>query len=94
MTFGAALELCTRGKRIYRTGWNGKDQFVYYQDGSVVYTANLRCDSIKEWARKKGFTTVYIMGHFDIKTTAGGIQCGWFATQGDMIAMDWEVYDD
>jgi hypothetical protein len=34
---------------------------------------------------------VVIMGHFDIMTTAGVIQCGWLATQSDMQADDWEV---
>jgi hypothetical protein len=91
MKFGDALELCRRGKRIHRTGWNGKNQFVYYQEGSAVAVADLRCYAVKEWARKDGLSGIEIMGHFDIKTTAGVIQCGWLASQGDMQAEDWEV---
>jgi hypothetical protein len=94
MTIGDALKLCRRGKRIYRTGWNGKNQFVYYQKGSVVPVEDLRCDALKAWAySKKGLTTLKIMGHFDIKTTTGVIQCGWLASQGDMQAEDWEVFE-
>jgi hypothetical protein len=94
MKFGKALELCRRGKRIYRTGWNGKDQFVYYQKGSAAAVQNLRCDALREWARgKEGLAALKIMGHFDIKTTAGVIQCGWLASQGDMQAEDWEVFE-
>jgi hypothetical protein len=94
MTLGEALELCKQGKRIYRTNWNGKGQFVYYQKGSIVAVQDLRCDAIKTWAQKDGLLAIEIMGHFDIKTTAGVVQCGWLASQGDMQADDWRVCDD
>jgi hypothetical protein len=93
MKFGEALELCHQGKRIYRTGWNGKNQFVYYQEGSNVAVQDLRCAAIREWAQDVCQVNVIIMGHFDIKTTAGVIQCGWLASQGDMQAEDWEVFE-
>jgi hypothetical protein len=93
MKFGDALELGRQGKRIYRTGWNGKNQFVYYQSGSAVAVSDLRCDAVKEWAQKNSLMTIEVMGHFDIKTTAGVIQCGWLASQGDMQAEDWEVLE-
>jgi hypothetical protein len=93
MKFGEALELCRQGKLIYRTGWNGKNQFVYYQKGSCVAVPDLRCDAIRKWAKKR-LMMVEIMGHFDIKTTADVIQCGWLASQGDMQAEDWEVLND
>jgi hypothetical protein len=93
MKFGDALELCREGKRIYRTGWNGKDQFVYYQKGNTVITNALYCHAIREWALRTGLSTIDIVGHFDIKTTAGVIQCGWLASQGDMQAEDWEVFE-
>jgi hypothetical protein len=94
MEFGKALELCRRGKRIYREGWNGKNQFVYYQEGSVMAAEDARCAALKEWAcGKGGLLALEIMGHFDIKTSAGVIQCGWLATQGDMLASDWRVFE-
>jgi hypothetical protein len=92
MQFGEALELCRQGKRIYRTGWNGKDQFVFYQAGSII-PLDYCCRQIREWAVKEDFLTVKIMGHFDIKTTADVVQCGWLASQGDMQAEDWEVFE-
>jgi hypothetical protein len=98
MKFGEALELCRQGRRIYRTGWNGANQFVYYQPGSRVPFCRFRVDAVKEYLVKKAGTPtphnmndVTIMGHFDIMTTAGVIQCGWLATQSDMQAEDWEV---
>jgi hypothetical protein len=91
MTFSKALEKCKQGARITRGGWNGKGQFVYYQKGSTVAAEDLRCDAIKEHIQKYGYTGVEIMGHFDILTATGVIQCGWLATQSDMQADDWEV---
>jgi hypothetical protein len=93
MKFGEALELCRQGAKIYRTGWNGKDQFVYYQEWSNPDVCQLRCEAVREWARKSGLDRIKIMGHFDIKTTAGVIQCGWLASQGDMQADDWMVFE-
>jgi hypothetical protein len=92
MKFGEALELCQQGERIYRTGWNGKNQFVFYQAG-VATSVDFHCRAVWEWAHSKGFTMVKTMGHFDIKTTADVIQCGWLASQGDMQADDWEVLE-
>jgi hypothetical protein len=90
MRFGEALELCRQGKLIYRTGWNGKNQFVYYTAGNIIPVSAYGRE-IREWAHKRGATVIETMGHFDIKTTANVVQCGWLASQGDMQADDWEV---
>jgi hypothetical protein len=91
--FGEALELCRKGYLIYRTGWNGKNQFIYHEKGSSVAVPDLRADAVREWAEKDGLLAIEIMGHFSIKTTAGVIQRGWLASQGDMQAEDWEVFE-
>jgi hypothetical protein len=91
MTFGEALEKCKQGARITRGGWGRKGQFVYYQKGSTVAVKKLRCDAIKEYVQRYGYTKVEIQGHFDIRTIDGVIQCGWLATQSDMQADDWEI---
>lgn len=93
MKFGEALELCRQGKRIYRVGWNGKNQFVYYQIGGGVAINDLHCPAVELWARKEGRLAVKIMGHFNIKTSSDIIQCGWLATQSDMQADDWRVFE-
>jgi hypothetical protein len=100
MRFGEALELCRQGKRIHRTGWNGKNQFVYWQEGSKVPFSRLRCEALKKGlVEQAGKLTPYnmndvtIMGHFDIFTEQKVIQCGWLASQGDMQADDWKVLE-
>jgi hypothetical protein len=91
MTFGEALAQCRKGARIARAGWNGKDQFVYYQEGSTVPVGNIRNASLAAWAREQDLPEVELWGHFDFKPTNNKIQCGWLASQSDMQADDWEI---
>jgi hypothetical protein len=98
MKFGEAIEKCRAGALIRRSGWNGKNQFVYWQEGSRVPFCRLRCEALKQYlVASAGKPTpfnmndVTIMGHFDIFTEQKVVQCGWLASQGDMQADDWEV---
>jgi hypothetical protein len=93
MKFGEALEVCRQGKLIYRTGWNGRNQFVFYQEGAGVLVEDLRCAAFKQWAQKDARIAVEFMGYLAIKTTSNIVQCGWLATQSDMQAEDWEVLE-
>lgn len=82
MKFGEAIEKAKEGCKIYRAGWNGKNQFVeiaknisYIRaDGSVI---NCEHDAIGN----KAFAFV----------GTSGVQLGWLASQADMLADDWEV---
>ena len=87
MTFGLALEALKRGLKVARTGWNGKEQFLYLVKGeSLEYTtsADMSCLLDKE------------VPHSDviaIKTTSGVVQVGWLASQTDMLAEDWKIVE-
>lgn len=70
MCFSHALLRIKEGKRLCRSGWNGKDQWVEIQ----------RPDENSK------MTEPYIY----IKNQQGGI-VPWLASQGDMMAEDWEV---
>ena len=48
MTFGEAIELAKQGKKIARSGWNGKDMFVYYQPGSKVHVHDVRSEALRK----------------------------------------------
>jgi hypothetical protein len=91
MTLEKALELCKMGLRITRSSWNGKDQFVYYQPGSIVAREDIRNTSILKWAMEQNISGASILGHFDFKKSNNNIQCGWLASLEDMKADDWEV---
>ena len=36
MTFGEALEAMKAGKKVARTGWNGKGMYLYLADGKLL----------------------------------------------------------
>lgn len=85
LSFGLALEAARHfGKRIARSGWNGKDQFVYYIPGSDFQKA-------LGYGFGEYFDEPTIVGGFAIKTTANKIQIGWLASQADMCADDWMI---
>ena len=93
MTFGIALETARLGHKITRQSWNGKNQFVYYQEGSIVNVKDLRVDAVRMWAEREKMDKIYIHGHLDMKNAQDELIIGWAATQTDMLADDWSVYD-
>ena len=79
MRFSAAIEFCVYGnKKIKRTGWNGKDQFVAL--GRNITFLEGKEDSFS--------CNKALIFH-----GTSGIQAGWLASQGDMLADDWEVIE-
>ena len=36
LTFGGALEALKEGKKVARTGWNGKGMYLYLADGKLL----------------------------------------------------------
>jgi hypothetical protein len=88
MKFGEAIDLAKQGKKITREGWNGKGQFVYYQEGSVIDPAQARNPVL---AAFEGPIT--LRPHLDLKTADGSIQIGWIASQSDALADDWALAD-
>lgn len=83
MDFGKALESIKSGKKARRKGWNGKEQYI-----ELATAIHYRTSS--ELVR---------VGHDDIGNSCiafvgtRGIQIGWLASQADMLAEDWEVFE-
>lgn len=83
MNFGDALEYCKRGFKMSRKGWNGKGQYVV-----LAY--------MKELTTSNGVTLQYpehecTGSKFLLFVGTSGYQCGWLASQADMLAEDWVV---
>lgn len=84
LTFGQAIEAAKNGKRVARTGWNGKNQYVELATnisykGSRGKTVNVQHKNIGN----KAFAFV----------GTSGVQLGWLASQADMLADDWMVVE-
>lgn len=88
-TFEYALsQVKLGGAKISRAGWNGKDQFVFYQkgypDGIAINRNTSEATGLLEGT--KCFFQPYLM----IRNAQNQF-IPWLASQGDLLANDWIV---
>jgi len=87
MNFGQALEALNEGKRVARSGWNGKDQWVCFTP-----PVQIPADAVNARTRKfvpEGHLNVG--GYFVLWTAQQIWQPGWNASQSDLLADDWFI---
>ena len=82
MNFGEAINAMKNGKRVGRSGWNGKNQYI--ELASNISYANSHGEVINADHDAIGNQAVAFVG-------TSGVQLGWLASQADMLANDWEV---
>lgn len=91
LTFGDALHMLKLGKRVARSGWNGKGMWLAYSPGSEALPASaFWAPPNAAYAREQGGTAV-VLPCITMKTATGEILMGWLASQSDMLAEDWMV---
>jgi hypothetical protein len=84
LSFGEAITAAKNGKRIQRAGWNGKNQYIELAT----------CISYKN-----PFGEIINADHDAIGNQAfafvgtSGVQIGWLASQADMLADDWQIFE-
>lgn len=78
LTFGLAIEAAKLGKKIARRGWNGKGMWV-----ALIPALDL----------PQFDTPLNSQPYFVMWTALGQWQPGWLASQADMLAEDWEVFE-
>lgn len=87
MDFGEALKAMKRGKRVRRSGWNGKGIFI-----SIIFG-----ESYEDASRNKYMTHDYIcIDTTGLKTDNEYSPKGrvpWVASQTDMLADDWKLVE-
>lgn len=85
--FGVALNLMKDGLKVRRAGWNGKGMFIFLADSIEFHTdANLQCVSHLEGE--------LVQPAIVMKTAENKFCVGWLANQTDMLAADWELYEE
>lgn len=84
MTFGCAIEALKNGKRVARTGWNGKSQYI--ELATNISYINARKDCVNANHDAIGNAAIAFVG-------TSGVQLGWLASQADMLAEDWIIVD-
>ena len=85
LNFSEALEELKQGKRLARTGWNGKDMFVYMVAGGDY---KVQMDSVKHLADEND--CLHYEPYFAIKNVRGTINT-WVPSVSDLLAEDWCV---
>ena len=85
MNFGKAIKAMKDGKRVGRTGWNGKNQYI--ELASNISYINSRGEVINANHDAIGNQAVAFVG-------TSGVQLGWLASQADMLADDWELKEE
>lgn len=83
MTFSKALNEMKKGKRAFRTGWNGMGKYICIC--TVDSVKNLSGEEIVPYHKDNGNTCIVFRG-------TRGNQIGWLASQTDMLAEDWDVF--
>ena len=95
-TFGQAIEAVKQGKRIARSGWNGKGLFVFMQVPSTITEDIIpKMQSLPQFVKdefaKRGGSISYknqlAMVYPD------NIIYGWVASPSDVLETDWCILD-
>lgn len=95
MDFSEALKLVKEGKKLARSGWNGKGMFILKAGDYAVAKDKLRPDGAitAEFLESREVEEMYILPHIDMWTADNKYVSGWLASQTDIFAEDWEVVE-
>jgi len=85
MNFSEALVEIKKGKKVQRTGWNGKGMFIFLVPGSVFKVNRPPLLGIYPEG-----TEITYHSHVDMKT-ADNMIVPWLVSQTDLFADDWQV---
>jgi hypothetical protein len=85
MTFGLALEALKLGRKVARSGWNGKGMFLFLVPGSTFQVNRPPLLGIYPEGTKVDYCP-----HIDMKTADNKV-VPWLASQTDVLAEDWTV---
>jgi hypothetical protein len=90
MNFGEALQALKDGKKVERSGWNGRGMYVTlkpgYPDGIAANAATAKSHNIPEG------TTIYYRPYLEMKTVDNQL-VPWVISQSDALADDWKILD-
>ena len=86
MDFSAALAEVKAGRKITRSGWNGKGMFVVFQKG---YPDGIAINANTSEATGIPQGTVCRFLPYLMLRTAQGDFVPWLASQTDILAEDW-----
>ena len=93
MTFGMAIEMMKRGKKVARKGWNGKGMYLWLLPAAEIKKEWCRDERLIEVMANFGENVVQCLGSIRMLTADKKVLTGWLASQTDMLTEDWEVVE-
>ena len=93
LTFGDALEAAKKGSRIARSGWNGKNMYVWFMPALNVPAEWCKEERLKKLAIENG-GQIECLATMRMYTADKKILTGWLASQTDMLTNDWGILED
>ena len=95
MSFGAAIALMKKGKKVCRKGWNGKGMWLCVplcNGPKEILADGIWGKPNAEYAEQNG-GIVKVLPYVTMKTADGSIVMGWLASQTDILSEDWMVVE-
>lgn len=87
MNFSDALRDCKDGYKITRINWNGENQWVAYSPGFEIGADRIFSKPVADHVGVgTGIFAPYLVIH-----NAQGVFVPWLASQGDLLAEDWQI---
>ena len=97
MPFGHAVEAARMGRKIGRSGWNGKNQFVVLMPALYLPPFNTQepCVKVNDRTAKHigKDTPLDSQPYFALFNAQGKWQPGWVPSTSDCMADDWMIAD-
>lgn len=93
MDFGDAIRAMKDGKKVARSGWNGKNMWLSLScNGSrTIHADSFWSPHNAEFARSQPGECATVLPSITMKTATDEILMGWLASQTDMLSEDWEI---
>jgi hypothetical protein len=88
LTFGEALEAAKNGMRIFRLGWNGKNQFLSMAAGATIPASKVWSQHGRAHAELLG-GEIRVAPSLTLKNSQDELVMGWVPSTGDLFAEDW-----
>lgn len=97
MSFGHAIEAMKAGSAVTRAGWNGTGMFIVLMPPLQLPPFNTQGtdrkvnDRTAKWIGEDA--PLDCQPYFAMYTAKKQWQPGWLASQADMLANDWQIFD-
>lgn len=91
LSFSSALEALKAGRKVARSGWNGKDQYVVAQAQTTTTEASKIWNPHNKAHAEKIGGQIDVAPYCTLKTAQDTLAMGWVPSTGDLFAEDWLI---